>query len=87
MTRGRPARLNATAALFYIRSPLPRPRDGGERRALVPKGAQASRQPRPEGVHPGRRHHPLRLHPRPLVRRLLQRGDQQVAVSQNPVGN
>lgn len=58
----------------------PRRRDGGERRALVPKGAPASRQPRPEGVHSGGRHHPLRLHPGPLVRRLLQCGHQQVAI-------
>uniref|UniRef100_A0A8B9QBE5 Cryptochrome-1 n=1 Tax=Apteryx owenii TaxID=8824 RepID=A0A8B9QBE5_APTOW len=59
--------------------PGPRRRHGGERRALVPQGAAAPRQPGAAGVHPGRRHGPLRLHPRPLVRRLLQRGHQQVA--------
>lgn len=64
-------------------------RHGGERRALVSQGAAAPRQPGAAGVHPGRRHGPLRLHPGPLVRRFLQRGHQQVAVSTGrgrPVG-
>lgn len=37
-------------------------------------------------MHPGRRHGALRLHPGPLVRRLLQRGHQQVAVSTGRCG-
>lgn len=37
-------------------------------------------------MHPGRRHGALRLHPGPLVRRLLQRGHQQVAVSAGRCG-
>lgn len=55
--------------------------DGCERRALVPQGAAAPRQPGSEGVHPGRRHRPLRLYPGPLVRGIFQRGNQPVEVS------
>lgn len=57
-------------------------RDGGERRALVPEGASTPRQPGATRVHRGRRHRALRLHFGPLVRGILQRGDQPVEVSE-----
>lgn len=55
-------------------------RHGGQHHPLVQEGAAAPRQPVSEGLYPRSRHPTLRLHPGPLVRRVLQCGHQQVEV-------
>lgn len=51
---------------------------------LVQEGLAAPRQPVAKGISAGSGHCPLRLHPRPLVRGLIQRWHQQVEVSECP---
>lgn len=48
--------------------------------ALVPEGTEAARQPQPVGRADRRRDVPVHFHTRPVVRRRVKRGHQQVEV-------